>query len=131
VTFVDTGAWYALVVPDDANAAAARLWFRSNRDELVTTDHVLSELLTLLRARGKTRRVVTTGRRLLLGQTARIEWTGVRDFRDAFEVFERFHDKEWSFTDCISKVVIERLGVRRAFAFDHHFKQFGDVEVVP
>jgi predicted nucleic acid-binding protein len=53
------------------------------------------------------------------------------DKREAWEVFRRFHDKEWSFTDCTSKVLIERLGITTAFTFDHHFKQFGTVAVVP
>jgi predicted nucleic acid-binding protein len=45
-------------------------------------------------------------------------------------VFQRFHDKEWSFTDCTSRVVMQRLGIQRAFAFDDHFRQFGTVTVV-
>ncbi len=42
-------------------------------------------------------------------------------------VFRRYQDKQWSFTDCTSKVLIERLGIAEAFAFDHHFEQFGTV----
>jgi predicted nucleic acid-binding protein len=53
------------------------------------------------------------------------------DIALAWEVFRRFDDKEWSFTDCTSKVIIERFGVQQAFAFDRHFKQFGAVRVVP
>lgn len=91
----------------------------------------MNELLTLLRARGKSRRAVATGRRLLAGQTARIEWVGEQDFRAAFAVFEQFLDKEWSFTDCTSYAVIERLRLKKAFSFDKHFRQFGIVEAVP
>ena len=40
-------------------------------------------------------------------------------------------DKEWSFTDCVSRAVIERLGITTAVAFDEHFRQFGTVIVVP
>jgi hypothetical protein len=44
----------------------------------------------------------------------------------AWEVFERFNqDKEWSFTDCTTKVVMDNLGIRQVFAFDHHFDQMG------
>jgi predicted nucleic acid-binding protein len=49
----------------------------------------------------------------------------------AWETFERFADKDWSFTDCTSKVVIEQLGITHAFSFDHHFQQFGTVQLVP
>lgn len=119
--FVDTGAWFALAELSDSNSSAARSWFRANKAPLVTTDQVINELLTLLRARGKTRRAISTGRKLLKGQMATIEGVGEQEFRSAFEVFEKFSDKEWSFTDCVSKVVIERLAVTKVFTFDHHF----------
>ena len=53
------------------------------------------------------------------------------DLELAWETFERFADKDWSFTDCTSKVVIEQRGITQAFAFDHHFKQFNTVQTVP
>src|SRR6266851_7667037 len=34
-------------------------------------------------------------------------------------------DKEWSLTDCISFVVMERRGISRALAHDQHFEQAG------
>lgn len=46
-------------------------------------------------------------------------------------MFQRYDDKEWSFTDCLSKVVIEELRVHYALSLDHHFRQFGTVIVVP
>jgi predicted nucleic acid-binding protein len=49
----------------------------------------------------------------------------------AWETFRQFDDKSWSFTDCTSKVVMEQLNIKVAFAFDHHFQQFGTVQVVP
>jgi len=33
--------------------------------------------------------------------------------------------KEWSFTDCMSYVVMKQLDIDEAFAFDHHFEQMG------
>ncbi|HEX9987631.1 MAG TPA: hypothetical protein VGE45_04035, partial [Chloroflexia bacterium] len=53
------------------------------------------------------------------------------DILTAWQVFRTYADKEWSFTDCTSKVVIEKLGITHAFAFDQHFRQFGTVAVVP
>ncbi len=50
---------------------------------------------------------------------------------NAWEIFSRFRDNEWSFTDCVSRVVMGRLGISVAFAFDEHFRQFGTVSVVP
>jgi hypothetical protein len=53
------------------------------------------------------------------------------DVAAAWRVFQKFSDKDWSFTDCVSKVVMEKLGLTVAFAFDHHFRQFGTVQLVP
>jgi hypothetical protein len=50
---------------------------------------------------------------------------------EAWRQFREFQDKDWSFTDISSKVVMERLSIRKVFAFDRHFRQFGSFEVIP
>jgi predicted nucleic acid-binding protein len=43
---------------------------------------------------------------------------------ETWKVFEQFNkDKEWSYTDCTSYVVMKQLDISEAFAFDHHFEQ--------
>ena len=129
--FVDTGAWFACVVPWDANHAAAAAWMRQNREPLITTDFVLDETLTLLRARNETPRAVALGDQLLSNVWANLYFVSEAEIREAHQVFRTFADKEWSFTDCTSKVVMEKLELTTAFSFDHHFRQFGTVQVVP
>ncbi|MEO6391427.1 MAG: DNA-binding protein [Pyrinomonadaceae bacterium] len=51
--FVDSGAWFASVVPSDPGHAAATHWLEVNNEPLITTDYVVDETLTLLRARGE------------------------------------------------------------------------------
>jgi len=131
VIFVDTGAWFAAFVPNDSDHAAADVWLGQNRLPLVTTDFVLDELLTLLKRRGEYDRAVRLGPAILDGTIATLEWVTPADVRAAWEVFRRFRDKGWSFTDCTSRVVIQRLSIDTAFAFDEHFRQFGDIVVVP
>lgn len=46
-------------------------------------------------------------------------------------VFSTYMDKGWSFTDCVSYLVIQRRDMRTALAFDEHFRQFGIVTAVP
>ncbi len=129
--FVDTGAWFAAAVPSDPNHPAASRWLAGNNEPLLTTDYIVDETLTLLRARGERRRACCSAKR-----SSTRGWPKSTRFLKTTSssrgnVFRRFDDKDWSFTDCTSKVVIERLGIARAFAFDHHFAQFGTVQVVP
>jgi predicted nucleic acid-binding protein len=128
---VDTGAWFASVVPWDANHLAATSWLRLNREPLVTTDYILDETLALLRARKETARAVQLGNQLFAGAVATLYFLTHADIRDAWELFQQYADKEWSFTDCTSKIIIDRLGLATAFSFDQHFRQFGNVVIVP
>jgi len=47
------------------------------------------------------------------------------DFLQAWNIFVQFRDKGWSFTDCPSKIIMERSNISIAFSFDEHFEQFG------
>ena len=47
--FVDTGAWFAAFVPNDADHAMADAWLETNTDLLVTIDYVIDELLGSVR----------------------------------------------------------------------------------
>ncbi len=129
--FVDTGAWFASVVPWDAYHAVASAWIGTNREPLITTDFILDETLTLLRARNESPRAVALGNQLFDGIWAKLHFVTEDDIRNSWQIFQSYSDKDWSFTDCTSKVVIERLGLTTAFSFDHHFRQFGTVRVVP
>jgi predicted nucleic acid-binding protein len=129
--FTDTGGWYGMSVPEDPNHLAALGWSRLNRQPLVTTDYVVDETLTLLRARGHSAAALALGRQFFDGSLATICYLTEADIRAAWQVFMRYTDKEWSFTDCTSKVIMEKLDITEAFAFDHHFRQFGTIKVVP
>jgi predicted nucleic acid-binding protein len=129
--FVDTGAFFAANVAQDADYVAARAFLAANQEPLVTTDYVVAELLTLLRARGQNRRAFVVGRQLLEERACHIEWVTETDVIEAWRVFQAYQDKQWSFVDCVSYAVIQRLAIQKAFAFDEHFRQFGSVTVVP
>jgi predicted nucleic acid-binding protein len=129
--FLDTGGWFAYFVRRDPDHAAATDWMRQNRQPLITTDYVLDELFTLLKLRESHRSAVAAGTALLDQSVTHLERIAEPDFRMAWEVFQQYSDKGWSFTDCTSRVVMQRLSVTHAFAFDRHFEEFGTVIRVP
>jgi predicted nucleic acid-binding protein len=131
VIFVDTGAWFARYVIDDVDHPAAKAWFAQIPDALTTTDFVVDELLTLLKARGHAAIAFAVGELLISGVACRMEHVTPADVVNAWNIFNSHRDKGWSFTDCTSRIVMQRLGINVACAFDVHFRQFGDVHIVP
>ncbi len=128
--FVDTGAWFAASVPSDTDHPAAKAFITSNTEPFVTTDYIYDELLTLFRNRGHMDRAADWLEQLRAGHCDVVRVTP-DDIEKATDAFFRFADKGWSFTDCTSLVVMQRLGIQRAFSFDAHFRQFGTVTIVP
>lgn len=129
--FVDTSAWFASVVPSDPDHTAATHWLGQNAQLLITTDYIVDETLTLLKARGELARAVALGDRFFDGVLAELHYVTPDEIESAWQIFREFSDKQWSFTDCTSKLIIEALEVQQAFCFDHHFLQFGSVDTVP
>jgi uncharacterized protein len=128
---VDTSAWFACVVPSDKNHLSASQWFNGNNQALLTTDYIVDETLTLLRARGETMRASSLGDAFFSDALCTLYYLTESDIKEAWEVFQRYSDKEWSFTDCSSKVIMEKLGINQAVTFDRHFTQFGLGTILP
>jgi len=130
--FIDTSAWVAIEDRKDRNWKAA-ISFKDQlareRRGLVTSNYVLDETYTLLllnvgyvRTVGFKRKLDSLRRYGIL----KVFWVDKEIEQAAQEIFERFNrDKEWSFTDCTSKAIMEREGIREVFAFDRHFDQMG------
>ena len=51
-------------------------------------------------------------------------------FEEGIKLFEARPDKEWSLTDCISFVVMQREGITEALTGAHHFEQAGFVALL-
>lgn len=92
---------------------------------------MIDETLTLLRTRGEVARAFSLGEAFFSGELATIYYLTAEDVRETWTIFHQFSDKAWSFTDCSSRMIMIKLGLTQAFTFDHHFRQFGFVTVVP
>lgn len=89
------------------------------------TDYIVDELLALAISRGDKEFALTISKRIRnLSGVAKITED---DFNNAWEIFDKYEDKSWSLTDCASYVFMNRLGIKKAFAFDPHFDQFGNI----
>src|SRR5438105_3729116 len=113
MVLVDTSAWFAIVVNSDRDHDAARGWFAHNHATLLTTDYIVDETLTLL-ARGEGTRAKELGEKLFRSAFARLYFLTHQDIIESWETFQKFFDKQWSFTDCSSKVVMKKLRIKKA-----------------
>jgi predicted nucleic acid-binding protein len=128
--FVDTGGWFACVVPSDPHHRRVVDFLRRNPLPLITTDYVVDETLTLLRARGEAIKAIELGQRLLDARIANLINVSPQLFTNAWDLFRSQPTRRWSFTDCTSKVVMDDLHVKRALALDDHFREFGAIDAL-
>jgi len=131
IVFVDSGAWFATYVPNDPYHAAPNEVVRTPGIRLATSDYILDESLTLFRARGEMQRALFLAEAILEQRLCKLLWVDQSDVRQANAIFRHFSDKAWSFTDCVSYAQMQRYGIRKSFAFDEHFRQFGIAAVLP
>lgn len=126
--FLDTGFLIALEAANDQHhAAATTAWreFRKRRVAFVTTSYVLDEVATFFNSRGHHAKAVTVGEALFNSRIVTFVHVDESIFTEAWREFAHQSDKRYSLTDCVSFVVMKRLRIKAALAFDKHFTQAG------
>src|SRR5258708_16577743 len=120
--FVDTSIWYAAADSSDLdNSRAKRIL--SNKEALVTSDHVLIETWSLLHHRIG-RSAAERFWQALRNGAAVIEITGAADLQTAWEIGAAFPDQDFSIVDRTSFAVMHRLGIERAASLDGDFSVY-------
>lgn len=126
--FVDTAFWIALSSRRDQYHSRAIAWYAfvmRTGMRLVTTEAVLWEWLNAL-ADTTTRPVAAEGyRRVIADPMIDVIPFGNALNLEALDIYGRRGDKDWSLTDCLSFVVMDRLTLTLALTTDRHFQQAG------
>ena len=116
--FVDTSALYPVMAE-----RVRRLLDSGHR--LVTTDYVVCEAMNLASARAG----YHVGTRILelieRSVAPRAEWIGSLRFDTSTIFYRRHSDHRYSFTDCTSFVVMQKLRIAGALTTDEHFTEAG------
>ena len=129
--FLDTSFLVAFYNKGDKNHSKARRLI-SDADKstaFVISDYVFDEILTVLLVRGGKSMSVEAGRKILEDEMVDILQIDEDIFEKAWLVYQSFLDKEWSFTDCTSYVLMKNLSIVTGASFDDHFNQFGFITV--
>jgi len=127
--FIDTSAFLALEDESDEHHEEA-IRFRDQEllrgnYELVTTSYILDETLTLLRSRLGIPASIDFSKKIRRSQVVKVLSVSKEVEEKALELFEKYDEKTFSFTDCVSFVVMREKGIQEAFTFDEHFVQMG------
>ncbi|MGH9946556.1 MAG: type II toxin-antitoxin system VapC family toxin [Pyrinomonadaceae bacterium] len=125
--FVDTSGWLAIVVASDQYHSEAVLHyerFRTEETKLITHEGVLIEVGNML-SPSRSRSVAVELRTKIIA-SSRIELAALTNelIDDAWDLYSKRADKDWSIVDCMSFLVMERRGIVEALT-DRHFEQAG------
>lgn len=129
--FVDTSALLPLLDAGDADhAALSAAWGELRRAEarLTTTNYVLVETSAVCQ-----RRLSMAAARLFhqdLAPVLDVEWVTRQAHAEGSGAVLAANRRDVSLVDCVSFGVMRRLGIRRAFTLDEHFREQG-FDVIP
>ena len=124
--FVDTSALYALLSatdPEHARAAKTFAGLAQERVPLATSSYVLVEVYALLSRRLGLKAVKAF--RHDFAPVLRTSWVDAEVHEQALDLLEQEARRKLSLVDATSFVLMRRLGIDRAFAFDEDFKRAG------
>jgi len=129
--FADSFYFFALVNPQDPAHGKAVAFSQTYVGQVVMTGWVLTELADGLAKPVRWRAVFlqlaadiqANPDMIVLPCTDQLLQEGIL-------LYSQRPDKEWSLTDCISFVVMQREGINEALTGDHHFEQAGFVSLL-
>ncbi len=128
--FVDTSFWAALTARTDAHNAEAVILMKSvGTQHLLTSNHVRGETWTLLRRRRGHRSAVAFLDLVERTTRLRVEYVSRDLEREALDWLRRRDEREYSFVDATSFMVMRSLRIEEALAFDGDFAAAGFAEL--
>ncbi len=123
--FVDTSAWFAFANRQDPEHNAVDATFRAFRGRLVTSNFIFDETVTLCLYRLGKKPAQAMGEALLDAREVDLIRLTVDDESSAWRMFCKRADKQYSFTDCTSFILMKRLGIEIAASLDDDFAAEG------
>jgi uncharacterized protein len=123
--FVDTSAWYELVIPETPAHAEMTQLMRAGDIKFVTSTYVVDELISLVLKRRGHAIASSAAAHIRSAPEVRLEHPDAAEEARAWRLFLDRPDQSYSLTDCLSFVIMRRLGITEAIAIDDHFRQEG------
>jgi len=119
--FVDTSAWFAFANSGDPDHETVAGLLAAFKGRLVTSNFVFDETVTLCLYRLGHDAAGRVGQVLRDGDRVDIVRVAPEDEAGAWQLFQERRDKQYSFTDCTSFALMQRLDLKTAAALDDDF----------
>ncbi len=123
--FADTAFWVAYLNPRDDHHGVAVALLPQYAAGIVVSDMILVELANYFAARPQRSLAAKLCQGMLERPMFETIATSSAELAEALRLYTERPDKRWSLTDCVSFLVMRRLGVTDALTTDHHFEQAG------
>lgn len=128
LVFADTFFWVASLSPCDPwHESVVRVYDSLVSSQIVTTQEVLTEFLSMYAGRGKYLRgnAIKLVQLLLKNSHVTVVQQSNESFLDGCKMYLTRTDKAYSLVDCISMQTMWRFGIDGVLTNDHHFAQEG------
>jgi uncharacterized protein len=123
--FADTSFYVALINHRDEHHQRACRFADEYQGDFVTSAWVIEELADYLCDSPNRPLFLSMYKDLCADARVVIVPLSVELFDEGIKLYAARPDKDWSLTDCISFLVMERFELHEAAATDHHFVQAG------
>lgn len=130
--FIDSSAYIAFYNERDEKHHEAEKFIEEIKNGVFgpvifyTTDCIFDEVVTSILLLTKRKDLaIKVGEAIISSKVTRIVKVDDTTFKNAWDMFIKFKDKLWSFTDCTSFALMKRYKLATAFTFDEHYRQAG------
>jgi|SRR5271165_784799 len=126
----DTSFWVALAARQDRNHGDASALWSGQEQPVLVSNHIAGETWTFLRRRAG-HAVALLALSVFRSTRVNLLHASERDEEEAWKWLQRHDEREFSFVDATSFVLMRRLRMREALAFDNDFTAAGFIELRP
>jgi predicted nucleic acid-binding protein len=130
--FLDTSFLIALEIQNDSNHEVAKIIWKqvlTDNPYFYMTSFIFDETVTFLNARGFHSKAVELGNNILKSSSISFVHVTEELFKKGWKMFQKYSDKKYSLTDCISFITMKEEKIKLALTFDNHFEQAGFIRL--
>ncbi|MFH0971210.1 MAG: PIN domain-containing protein [Candidatus Micrarchaeota archaeon] len=124
--FLDSSFLISYFSPEDGNHGRAVSIWEALKGKSVISDHVLSEVVTLIWKRYNTKRAFEAGQILFRSREIDIVFSNLSQAKEAVEKMKKYGNL--SFCDSLSISIMREQGIEGIVSFDSDFDRIGGIQ---